>query len=382
MLSQPRHGPDAVANGIPGPQGPKGEPGLPGAQGPIGPEGPAGPAGADLDINGLTTETNLDNLDEFVVADRSDGYNHKKTRLQNVVGSHFANASTVSTIADPDKFLVQDSGTGGVVAITRANLGIGAGGPGGVPGPQGPEGPQGPRGPEGPVGPQGQEGPVGPVGPQGQEGPVGPRGPAGSSGVVTPAANQYLHLGTGVFRESLTEGTASKVGLVASLRGALALPAATSAPREDVLLFDNTLTGASIPTGGSYSATTGNIVLPAGAWIVCTSVKVRFVTNNDTSQRSRLYNELVITYGGDVRHAQSGYSRVAEGAGIPGVAVANTEALRVAAAAWLSVSGAVISDGSTAMTIKVCNTSQVGGTIRYEGAHVHAYQQFVPAPTT
>ena len=180
-----------------------------------------------------------------------------------------------------------------------------------------------------------------------------------------PVNGEYLHLGTGTFNESLTEGSAEKTGLVDGQRGIFTTTADIAL--NTILRFDNTLMGASIPGGsGNYNSGNGQIILPAGHWLVCASLKARLLSGTFP----RLYTDLAIMYGGNVRHAQSGYTRNIEGAGIQGTS-------NFAARSWVSVTGAVVSDGSTPITIGFGAEIQDGGTFRLEGAHIHAYKQVV-----
>ena len=204
-------------------------------------------------------------------------------------------------------------------------------------------------------------------------------GNGGSGGGTSdPSTGDYLHLGTGTFSESLAEGSAEKTGLVAAQRTALAI--GSTSITTTTLRFDETLTGASIPGGsGNYTNTNGEIVLPEGHWIVCTSVKVRFVSNGSTgSNATRLFADLAINYGGNSRHKQSGYIRAAETPGIPGTQSNGTNGDAFAAAYWMSVSGAVVSDGTTPLTVVLETLLQTStGTFRLEGAHIHSYKQVI-----
>lgn len=186
-----------------------------------------------------------------------------------------------------------------------------------------------------------------------------------------PQANDYLHLGTGTYDpDNQTEGSGIRTGLVAAQRGLLEIGATRR--RSDDLRFDNTLANASTPTGGSYDPATGQIVLPAGHWIVCATIKVRHISGaSGGAGGARVWATLEMKYGGTIRHAQRTYIRYAGDAN-------QTNGITEAEEAEVTVAGAVVSDGVQATTLAVsCAAQPNNSMIRYEGAHVHAYRQVV-----
>ena len=240
----------------------------------------------------------------------------------------------------------------------------------GAQGPRGDAGQQGPQGETGSAGPQGRQGPAGPEGPQGPQGPQGPAGIGGGREPRDPVSGEYLHLGTGMFNEALAEGSAEKTGLVAAQRGILA---SNITGVSNVLRFDSALAGASIPgVADNYDSSNGQITLPAGHWLVCATVKVRFI-HAGSAGFPRMYNTFSMQYGGNIRHATSAYVRQSENNKVESSSPNN-----IVTVGWVSVSGAVVADGSTPLTIVLESATQDNNAqFRLEAAHVHGYKQVV-----
>ena len=201
--------------------------------------------------------------------------------------------------------------------------------------------------------------------------------PTSSGGTVTITKSQiitalgfggYLHLGV-----ANIEGGDS--GLVAGTTTHTATAANANLRMERDLRFDVRSTNV-MPTGGSYDSSTGNIVLPAGHWIVCASVVVR---NHGTvsNQNVRVIVTLGLKYGTNIRHEQSNYIRWADESTQAGSAVRDDFSQ-----GKVSIAGSIISDGTTALNINLVTALQgsVNTTeqITILSAHVHAYQQVVP----
>ena len=135
---------------------------------------------------------------------------------------------------------------------------------------------------------------------------------------------------------------------------------------ERVVRFDDTLPAVNIPTGITYTSSNGQIILPAGTWIVCASLNLPENGANDNSDR--IQDGLMICYGDKIRHATTGYQRNWN-------FNANVYATL---AGWRSVTGAVRSDGVTPVTIRVRAARQELDTgLTIAGAHVHIVEQLV-----
>ena len=227
----------------------------------------------------------------------------------------------------------------------------------GADGAQGPQGVAGPTGPEGPAGPQGEQGPQGPQGEQGPQGPPGTGdGPGGTPLVTT---DHYVHIGTPDL-----SGTASGV-----VTGANNInPGNAQDVQNFNVRFDNTIAGYNIPTAGSYNPQNGDIVLPAGHWVVCASLNVYASAGTNM----RVAAALSINHGTNERHSQALYLRNDAGQiGADGIAELQGK---------VSIAGAVISDGVGPVRIRIAVSRQGGTeTVEIRGAHVHAYEQLVSA---
>ena len=173
------------------------------------------------------------------------------------------------------------------------------------------------------------------------------------------ASEYYVHLGDGNLASS-SSGQVS--GAPTSLN-------ATPTVQSYTFRFSNTLAATNIPTAGSYDTTSGQIFLPAGHWIICASVNL--VSDSlGNGGNDRVIADLSIYSGSSERHTNSLYIRNNGAATFPR-AVADEIAGKV------SVTGAVISDGVTPVTIQTKYWGQTGETINIRGAHIHAYQQLV-----
>ena len=110
----------------------------------------------------------------------------------------------------------------------------------------------------------------------------------------------YLHLGVANLAGT-TSGLATGFGTFTVSSGA------SGQSQEHVIKFEQSDTN-QVPTGGSYSETTGDIVLPEGRWLICASTSIQ---NNVTGATGAnvVWAALEIVEGDDVRHASSTYSR-------------------------------------------------------------------------
>ena len=287
---------------------------------------------------------------------------------------------------------VRGTGEWSDVNVFRQIAGTGGGGggeqgppgPQGDPGPQGEQGPQGDTGPAGPAGqdgadgadgaqgPQGvagQTGPEGPAGPQGEQGPQGPQGEQGPQGPPgtgdgpggTPlvVADHYVHIGT-------PNLSGTETGVVTGTNNIN--PGNAQDVQNFNVRFDNTIAGYNIPTAGSYNPQNGDIVLPAGHWVVCASLNVYASAGTNM----RVAAALSINHGTNERHSQALYLRNDAGQiGADGIAELQGK---------VSIAGAVISDGVGPVRIRIAVSRQGGTeTVEIRGAHVHAYEQLVSA---
>ena len=137
-----------------------------------------------------------------------------------------------------------------------------------------------------------------------------------------------------------------------------------------------------LPTGGGieYNNDTGEFKLKAGVWILCASIRVenRSTGNNNNN---RLIPEVIIRNGAvNIRHSNEGYARwnaynsVSPDSG--GAGAGTTAGDRVARNATsnstMSVTGTIISDGSTLNSIRFLGSPQgSGGTAIIKNAHTH-----------
>ena len=147
---------------------------------------------------------------------------------------------------------------------------------------------------------------------------------------------------------------------------------------EIVIRFSNKLDGVKITKGAEYNSNNGELILPKGFYIVCAGLAVRNITNLPNAvNTSRLWANLEVEQSKDgeddsewfVRHSMNNYIRFAESA-------APTDVLKksLGSAAAVSVTSAVVADGIKKIRAKLNITSQVAGTYRIEGAHMHVYR--------
>ena len=180
--------------------------------------------------------------------------------------------------------------------------------------------------------------------------------PSGSSPIVL--TDNYVHIGTPDLSSTTITGVVSGADSIK--------PAANRSLQRFNVRFDNTLSGFNIPTGGNYDPSDGDIQLPEGHWIICASLNI-VVTG---ASNSRTQADLSINHGENQRHSQAVYLRGDNDYfGATGI---NDSQGKV------SVTGAVVSDGTTPIRIRVAVSRQSDpANILIRGAHVHGYRQLV-----
>ena len=104
------------------------------------------------------------------------------------------------------------------------------------------------------------------------------------------------------------------------------------------------------PTGATYDPDTGNLVLPAGQWIICASINIENWTPG-AQNGNRVWPKLCLHYDGNIRHAQSGYIRYSRTSTAQG-GTASTEF-------HVSVAGVVNSDGVKVTNVNLKANSQL-----------------------
>lgn len=133
--------------------------------------------------------------------------------------------------------------------------------------------------------------------------------------------------------------------------------------------FNNTMDTFHIPENASYSPIDGSFVLPEGDWILCAACN--FDVTIGASVNERAVATLGIMYGDNVRHAQSSYMR--------NLTSDNTDTTFNNKAGYLSVTGAVTSDGVTPIKITSSVVRQHSSSteiqVTIHGAHLQAYKQ-------
>ena len=179
--------------------------------------------------------------------------------------------------------------------------------------------------------------------------------PPDTSGPVN-IMDHYVHI-----------GTPDLSGTVSGVTGSTDItPPNTNEIRNVDIRFDDTLNGFNIPTAGSYNTPeNGDILLPAGHWIICASLNVVSTAGGN----SRVAAVLSINHGTNQRHAQALYLRNDESQiGADGISQVQGK---------VSVTGAVISDGLNPIRIRIAVVRQGASTINIRGAHIHGYQQLL-----
>ena len=398
-------GPQGVAGpaGVDGAQGPQGVRGLQGEKGDTGETGPAGPQGPKGDpgtggggtVSGVspwsdnllgarlqaghpfTTPPRVANLTEVI--DLSGDIDSLLVTVanirtsENVIGSVEVvginnNGVYEVTIAETTARFTLSNGLDATTTITynasdfsdtaiievrKRTIISGSAPSGGTPGPQGPKGDKG------------DTGETGPQGPKGDKGDQGEQGPAGTPAPTIVVNDNYLHLGNadldtqgGVFNTQPFAGQ--------NVAGQRIMGTSSSRIAEQAVRFLGTATTNNVPTGGSYTEANGSIVLPAGHWIVCAAVNLQNPNAATNSSNHRQYCYLSIDYDNNERHANSVYMR-------------NRDAEVLHIQGKVSVTGAVITDGTkfTTIRVRVDGDGTVPGDIVVFSAHVHAYRQLI-----
>ena len=175
--------------------------------------------------------------------------------------------------------------------------------------------------------------------------------------------DNYLHLGNA---DLDTQGGVVSTG-TGEQRGQRITGTTQVRVGEAAVRFLASATTNNLPTGTVYNETNGTIVLPAGHWILCAAVNLHNPTAAGNTNNHRQYACLSIDYDNNERHCNSVYMR-------------NRDADVVNIAGKISVTGAVITDGSKFTTIRVIvdgDGSSLPGDIVIYSAHVHAYRQII-----
>ena len=187
------------------------------------------------------------------------------------------------------------------------------------------------------------------------------------SDLLAGGAVTQLHLGTANLEGATT-------GLVANTHNW------ATTVGDQALRFDEDLAGAIIPAGASYDETKGEITLSAGAWLVCAAAKIRNNTLVGLNyQNTRAWIKLDLKYGNtNIRHSNEAYSRWSWHA--RNNAPNHTPSGGSGQNAFfyepsVSVTGVVVADGNTPITIRARWEAQNSGGIAIRAAHVHAIKQ-------
>ena len=198
----------------------------------------------------------------------------------------------------------------------------------------------------------------------------------GGGGAIDPV-DHYVHLGVPDLTPANGAANSGVSGLVNIGNGRFEATQSHTAFIEGTIykvVFDDSGTDANVPEAATYKngaftteSERGDIILPAGHWIVCISLNIR--SNGVDSNADRQAYALFLTQGNNDRHGQAVYLRNSNFAdavydNITGVA---------------SLAGAVISDGVTPIFAKIAIANQGNNTNTFDvvGAHIHAYQQLV-----
>ena len=175
--------------------------------------------------------------------------------------------------------------------------------------------------------------------------------------------DNYLHLGNA---DLDTQGGVVSTGS-GEQRGQRITGTTSVRAGEAAVRFLASATTNNLPAGTVYNETNGTIVLPAGHWILCAAVNLHNPTAAGNTNNHRQYACLSIDYDNNERHCNSVYMR-------------NRDVDVVNIAGKISVTGAVITDGSKFTTIRVIvdgDGSSLPGDIIVYSAHVHAYRQII-----
>lgn len=194
---------------------------------------------------------------------------------------------------------------------------------GNIKGPQGPQGIQGETGPQGLQGIQGETGPQGPQGIQGEKGDTGPQGPQGIQGPLPPLIANYLATESGkaaldaivgkLLDERLTAAEKSLTQLNSELTNAKTTLSALNSKKHIVSTRNTTVNlsksliqGAYVDVKTTFTSVDGIIPIPvlkATGWfcggveiqnITATSMTVRFLNSNQTTQDSGYANYILL----------------------------------------------------------------------------------------
>ena len=181
-------------------------------------------------------------------------------------------------------------------------------------------------------------------------------GGGGGSAIVE--SENYVHIGTPNLSSTTETGVVSGADDIK--------PDNSATLTRFNVRFDNTLPGFNIPSTATYNPANGDIVLPAGHWIICASLNVVMTGGGN----SRAQADLSINHGTNQRHSQGVYLR-GDGGFFGADAINDSQGK-------ISVTGAVVSDGITPVRIRVAISRQSNPlNIDIRGAHVHGYRQLI-----
>ena len=155
----------------------------------------------------------------------------------------------------------------------------------------------------------------------------------------------------------------------------------TQSSGDQVIRFDETTTGNRLAAGMTYNNTNGEIVLPAGAWLLCASARMRTRGGgqSNSTQNQRAYMMVAIRQGTrDYRHISPPYyARWAEtgaAGSFPSITTTGGN-FNPQYQGPTSVTGAVISNGTTPITIRALWSTQTTSGIEVQAAHLHCIKQ-------
>ena len=171
-------------------------------------------------------------------------------------------------------------------------------------------------------------------------------------------SDHYVHIGTPNLSSTTETGVVSGAENIK--------PGSSATLTRYNVRFDNSLPMFNIPSTATYNSANGDIVLPAGHWLICASLNVVMTGAGN----SRAQVDLSINHGTNQRHSQGIYLR-GDGGFFGSDAINDSQGK-------LSVTGAVVSDGITPVRIRVAVSRQSNPLIiEIRGAHVHGYQQLL-----
>ena len=153
----------------------------------------------------------------------------------------------------------------------------------------------------------------------------------------------------------------------------------TNKQHETPILF-KLLDTSPLPSTIQYNPLSGQIILPAGNWVLCVSSTAEnnaVNSGNDKQNVSRELSYMTIKYGDNYRHGNTKYLRYSKASAEAIDGLSSTEKDRwVELQGYNSIAGSVSSNGITPVEILFGYLSQAdGGTIDLTHAHIHGFQQ-------